>query len=73
MVLLGYYIGEHPGEDVSCELVARGQEARALLEKYAQAKIILSGVTRFNPRSVQSEYPIVLRRIQEHEQCVREP
>ena len=72
-VLLGYYIGEHPGEDVSCELVARGKEAEAPLEKYAQAKIILPGSKRFKPRSVQSEYPIVLRRIKAHEQCVREP
>ena len=72
-VLLGYYIGEYPGEDVSCELVARGQEAKALLEKYAQAKIMLPGAKRLNLRSVQSEYPIVLRRINAHEQCVREP
>lgn len=71
-VLLGYYIGEHPGEDISCELVARRHEAKAMLEKYAQAKVTFPDSKRYRPRSIQSEYPIVLRRIQAHEQCVRE-
>jgi hypothetical protein len=72
VVLLGFYVGEHPDEEVACELVARGQKAVQSLERYAQATVIVPGAQGFSIRPNQGEYQIVLRRIHAHEKCVHE-
>jgi hypothetical protein len=72
-VLLGLYLGEHPNEDISCELVARGKRVLEYLRKYESAKVLLPGVSSGSLQPIKTEYPVVMRRIQAGERCVREP
>jgi hypothetical protein len=72
-VLLGFYVGEHPGEDISCELVARGRPILKYLRKYESARVVVPGVTSDALKSVKTEYPIVVKRIEAGDICAREP
>ena len=72
-VLLGFYIGEHPSEDISCELVSRGRPVLKYLKKYESAQVVVPGVSPEALEPIKTEYPIVIGRIQAGERCAREP
>ena len=72
-VLLGFYIGEHPAEDIACELVHRGKRVEKYLSKYQAAEVALPLVAMPLPEAVRSEYPLVIRRVRAGERCTREP
>ena len=72
VVLLGFYIGEHPAEDISCEIVARGAQVLPLLHRYAEASVIVPGINMATVRPIKTEYEVVESRIQSGEKCVRE-
>jgi len=72
-VLLGFYLGEHSGEDISCELVARGSRVLPFLRKYRSAHIRLTGVPSTSLRPEQSQYNGVIARITANKACTREP
>jgi hypothetical protein len=72
-VLLGFYLGEHSGEEISCELVHRGHRVLRFLKTYEKATIKLPGVAADALRPDQSEYQVVIERIAAGEHCTREP
>jgi len=67
-ILLGYYIGEASGEDVSCELVSRGRYVLFYIDKYAKVEPVITGVHSRHAR-VFDEYAIVRHRIMSGEVC----
>jgi hypothetical protein len=71
-VLLGFYVGEASGEDISCELVARGNTVVPLLHRYADTLVIVPGANKSQAQHINAEYSIVEKRISSGEQCVRE-
>ena len=72
-VLLGFYLGEHSGEDISCELIARGAKVLPFLRKYRSAQITLPGLPTAPLRRGRSQYHGVIERIRAGEACTREP
>lgn len=71
-VLLGFYVGEAPAEDISCELVARGKTVLPLLHHYANREIAVPGVSMLLAQRITTEYSVVEARIGSGEHCVRE-
>jgi hypothetical protein len=72
-VLLGFYLGEHSGEDISCELVSRGSRVLKKLEKYRSATIVIPGAPQGSLRAKSAEYTGLIARIRSGETCTREP
>jgi hypothetical protein len=71
-VLRGFYIGEAGGEDVACELVARGKSALPALRYYSTHEVIVPGADISLVRRGEGEFEIVMHRIEAGEQCERE-
>lgn len=71
-ILLGFYVGEASGEDISCELVSRGKSTIPLLHRYSTWEGAVSGVEMSHVRRTRTEYPIVESRINSGEHCVVE-
>jgi hypothetical protein len=72
-VLLGFYLGEHSGEDISCELVSRGRRVLKKLEKYRYATIVVPGAPQGSLRAQPGEYSGVIARVRSGKHCTRLP
>ena len=72
-VLLEFYVGEHSGEDISCELIHRGRRVLALLEKYHGRQIVVPGVEMSRTEPLDTLYEGVRHAIRAGETCEREP
>jgi hypothetical protein len=71
-VLIEFYVGEHSGEDISCELVRRGMRVLPLLAKYHHHKIVVPGVDMSRTEPLDTLYDDVRERIHHGEHCERE-
>jgi hypothetical protein len=72
-VLLGFYVGEHSGEDISCELISRGSRVLAYLQKYDASRAMIPILSGPMPDRVSTEYSVLAKRIRSGERCSREP
>ena len=71
--LLSFYIGEHPNEDLTCELIARGKAVLPLLEKFRDRDIDIDKtivVVRIDDKAAR--YDAIISSIKAGEHCERE-
>lgn len=71
-LLLGLYIGESSGEDVSCELVNRGKSVIPRLHYYSLHEVNIPNVQMSRVHRIPGEYSIVEQRIAKGEHCIVE-
>ena len=72
-VLVEFYVGEHSGEDIFCELVHRGKRVLPLLAKYHGRRITVPGVEMSRTQPNDTLYAGVQKEIREGRSCEREP
>ena len=71
-ILLPIDIGAHGREDVTCEIIDRGQRILPYLKKYLAAYTIVPGATIDQVLFDRTQYHLLIARIGRHEQCARE-
>jgi len=73
-VLLSFYFGEYPDEDLTCELIARGKSVLPALRKFRNREIVISKQFRSAPSEVNAaKYDWVIEQIESGEWCNRQP
>ncbi|HTR01135.1 MAG TPA: hypothetical protein VMH83_14140 [Candidatus Acidoferrum sp.] len=68
-VLLGFYLGEGPGEVLTCEAIARGKVMLPFIEKYERVEIVVPGVNHAKTRPSKTLYSRVRPSIEAGEDC----
>lgn len=72
-VLLSFYIGEHPYEDLRCELVARGERELKFLTRYRDNRIDVPAPSQpLKSDEKRAVYDGVMTEIRAHQSCTRE-
>ena len=71
-VLVEFYIGEHSGEDLFCELVHRGKRVLPLMKKYHRRSIVVPGMNMSRAEALDTLYDGVVHEIRRGAHCERE-
>lgn len=71
-VLIQFYVGEHSGEDLFCELVHRGKRVLPLMKKYHHRTIVVPGVDMSRAEPLDALYDEIVDEIRRGEHCERE-
>lgn len=68
-VLLGFYIGEGPGERLTCEAIARGRVMLPLIKKYKDATVLVLGIDPGQTKPNKTQYSYVVPDIEAGKDC----